>query len=82
MNTESPAKRECLKEVSDSERQEEGEIQTKKDWKGVALIQQCGSHQCLGSSFEERKGRQSRTARDTGEPFKKFVVGPQIVWYK
>ena len=32
-------KQECLKEVSDSERQEEGEIQTHKDWKGVALIQ-------------------------------------------
>ena len=31
-----------------------------KGRKGVALIQQCGSHQCLGSSFEERKGRQSR----------------------
>ena len=45
MNTESPAKRECLKEVSDSERQEEGEIQTKKDWKGVALIQRRGSQQ-------------------------------------
>ena len=53
-----------------------------KGRKGVALIQQCGSHQCLGSSFEERKGRQSRTARDTGEPFKKFVVVPKIVWGK
>ena len=45
MNTESPAKIECLKEVSDSECQEEGEIQTQKDWKGVALIQRRGSQQ-------------------------------------
>ena len=75
-------KQECVKEVSDSERQEEGEIQTHKDWKGVALIQWRGSHQWLGSSFEEREERQSRVARDTGKPFKKFVVGPKIVWCK
>ena len=56
MNTENPAKRECLKEVSDSERQEEGEIQTNKDWKGVALIQRRGSHQWLGNSFEGKRG--------------------------